>query len=382
MSHDVFISHSSKDKVMADAICAGLESRGIRCWIAPRDVLPGQEWTQAIVDAITSSRVFLLVFTENSNQSHQAIKEVDCAINDGITILPFRLEDIKPSGSMKYYLGSLHWLDAITPPLEQHIDELAEYIGRIIETPLSKPAGSVPATKSASKKSGKGAWLWLVAAGMITMGIITGALILGDKIPVTTRPRVETPLVTSTFEFTPTFTDTVVPPTLTLTITPDFTVTPEIFAVKMLKEKNCYETNREDSALVYIFSPGEVVTVSGWIQLDENEAGWFNVRQEGGRYGFEDCWIFNSNLEIQTGNFLNLPLFTPRPGGHRVFKAICDAYSGDSETSLDRCDGMIFEGDDDNTVRQQADQWCSSAPKPACNGRFTKCECDFETNYD
>jgi hypothetical protein len=375
MSHEVFISHSSKDKVMADAICAGLESRGIRCWIAPRDVLPGQEWTQAIVDAITSSRVFLLVFTENSNQSHQAIKEVDCAINDGITILPFRLEDIKPSGSMKYYLGSLHWLDAITPPLEQHIDELAEYIGRIIETPLSKPAGPVPAPKPASKKSGKGAWLWLVAAGMITVGIITAALILGDKIPFTTRPRVETPLVTSTIDFTPTFTDTVVPPTLTLTVTPDFTVTPEIFAVKMLKEKNCYETNREDSRLVYIFSPGEVVTVSGWIQSGENEAGWFNVRQEG-RYGFEDCWIFNSNLEIQTGDFLNLPLFTPRPGQHLMFKARCDAYSGDSETKLYRCDGKEFEGDDDNEVRQEADQWCS-APKPFCNDRFNRCECVF-----
>ena len=41
MAHDAFISYSSKDKTIADAVCARLEARGIRCWIAPRDVRPG-----------------------------------------------------------------------------------------------------------------------------------------------------------------------------------------------------------------------------------------------------------------------------------------------------------------------------------------------------
>jgi TIR domain len=35
MAHDVFISHSHADKPAADAACAALEARGIRCWIAP-----------------------------------------------------------------------------------------------------------------------------------------------------------------------------------------------------------------------------------------------------------------------------------------------------------------------------------------------------------
>jgi hypothetical protein len=38
MAHDVFISYSSKDKPVADAVCAGPEGRGIRCWVAPRDI--------------------------------------------------------------------------------------------------------------------------------------------------------------------------------------------------------------------------------------------------------------------------------------------------------------------------------------------------------
>ena len=51
MAHDVLISYSSHDKLQADAICNRLESRGIRCWIAPRDVGLG-EYAENIVEAI------------------------------------------------------------------------------------------------------------------------------------------------------------------------------------------------------------------------------------------------------------------------------------------------------------------------------------------
>src|SRR5436305_1100841 len=60
MPHDVFISYSSQDKLTADAVCAGLESSGIRCWIAPRDILPGQEWAAAILTALQTRRMLIL----------------------------------------------------------------------------------------------------------------------------------------------------------------------------------------------------------------------------------------------------------------------------------------------------------------------------------
>lgn len=47
MAHDVFISYSYHDKNVANAVCSAVESAGIRCWIAPRDVLPGMEWGEA-----------------------------------------------------------------------------------------------------------------------------------------------------------------------------------------------------------------------------------------------------------------------------------------------------------------------------------------------
>jgi TIR domain len=56
VAHDVFISYSSRDKPTADAACAALEQRSIRFWIAPRDIVPGAEWGESIIDAISGAR--------------------------------------------------------------------------------------------------------------------------------------------------------------------------------------------------------------------------------------------------------------------------------------------------------------------------------------
>src|ERR1700730_758841 len=128
MSHDVFISHSAKDKLIADALCASLEARGIRCWIAPRDILPSDDWGEAIVRALNASQLMILVFSANANQSPQIKREVERAVNKEIPILPFRIEKVLPSGSLEYYLSAPHWLDALTPPMEKHFQNLAETV--------------------------------------------------------------------------------------------------------------------------------------------------------------------------------------------------------------------------------------------------------------
>ena len=125
MAHDVFISHSAKDKVTADAVCGMLESEGIRCWIAPRDVLPSMEWGEAIIDAIEECRIMVLVFTANANASPQIRREVERAVNRGVAILPVRIEDVLPGKGLEYFIGNVHWLDALTPPLEAHLKSLS-----------------------------------------------------------------------------------------------------------------------------------------------------------------------------------------------------------------------------------------------------------------
>lgn len=124
MAHDVFISFSNKDKTAADTVCSILEENKIRCWIAPRDITPGTPFAEGIIDGIKGSKVFILIYSANTNHSNQVIKEVDRAVHHGIAIIPLRLEDVPMSKQLEYYVSDVHWLDAMTPPLEKHIKKL------------------------------------------------------------------------------------------------------------------------------------------------------------------------------------------------------------------------------------------------------------------
>jgi type II secretory pathway pseudopilin PulG len=145
MAHDVFISYSSADKAVANAVCAELENHGIRCWVAPRDIRPGEEWGESIVDAINNCRVMVLVFSSSANESPQIRREVERAVNKGVIIVPLRIEEVLPTRSLEYFIGAVHWLDAITPPIEQHVKALAVDIQRIVgdgrgdERPRTQP---------------------------------------------------------------------------------------------------------------------------------------------------------------------------------------------------------------------------------------------------
>jgi hypothetical protein len=132
--HDVFISYAQEDKVIADAVCARLESHHIRCWIAPRDVTYAKDFPEAIIEGIDGSRILVLIFSSHANKSPHVIRELTNAVNKGRIIAPFRIEDVIPSKSMEYLISVPHWLDAITPPLEKHIDDLAGTIKRILSS--------------------------------------------------------------------------------------------------------------------------------------------------------------------------------------------------------------------------------------------------------
>jgi hypothetical protein len=100
--------------------------------MAPRDVPPGMDFPAAIIQGIEGSRVMVLIFSSHSNASPHVLREITSAVNKGIIIVPFRIEDIIPSKSMEYLISVPHWLDAVTPPLEQHFDHLASTIENIL----------------------------------------------------------------------------------------------------------------------------------------------------------------------------------------------------------------------------------------------------------
>jgi hypothetical protein len=116
MGHDVIISYATVDKPIADAVCAKLEERGIRCWIAPRDILPGADYAASIISGIDSAKIMVLILSSHANASKHVMREAERAVHDGFPIIPFRIEDVQPNPSLQYYISGQHWLDALTPP--------------------------------------------------------------------------------------------------------------------------------------------------------------------------------------------------------------------------------------------------------------------------
>ena len=132
MAHDIFVSYAAADRVTAFSVVAALEGRGLRCWVAPRNVSAGSEYGEEIVEAVKACRLIVVIFSARANDSPHVRREVERAVSARRAILPFRIEDIAPTGSMEYALGNTHWLDAFTGPLDPHIAALAGTAQRML----------------------------------------------------------------------------------------------------------------------------------------------------------------------------------------------------------------------------------------------------------
>jgi len=191
MAHDIFISHSNKDKPVADAVCATFEANGMRCWVAPRDVPPGSQWGEAIVDAIQQSRLMVLIFSDNANASGQIAREVECAASHGLTIVPIRMQDVAPARTLQFFLSNIHWLDALSPPLERRLQEIAAKIKPILEREGATIA--TPSTPQLQVKPARSNTPWWIGLGALLIVLSATALIWRPWLPAAKATYVPAP---------------------------------------------------------------------------------------------------------------------------------------------------------------------------------------------
>jgi hypothetical protein len=145
-SHDVFISHSSEDKAVAQQMYNTLGNLGIRCWIAPNDIPPGADWNASIVEGIRQSRLMVLIFSSRSNRSEHVMDELTVAAEKHMQIIPFRIEDTPLSDFMKLRLSRRQWQNAFDGILETHLDRLAGEVRRLVKTSRQPKASAEPTT--------------------------------------------------------------------------------------------------------------------------------------------------------------------------------------------------------------------------------------------
>ncbi|MFN6104707.1 MAG: toll/interleukin-1 receptor domain-containing protein [Planctomycetaceae bacterium] len=149
MNHDVFVSYSSPNREVAEAACAALEGRGMKCWIAPRDVTAGESWSGEIVEAIARAKLMVLVFSSQANASKHVLREVERAVHHGIPIIPLRIEKVRPTKELEYFLSVKHWLEADTRPLDQHLERLVTIAAATVKA-ASPPLGPDPTARPQS----------------------------------------------------------------------------------------------------------------------------------------------------------------------------------------------------------------------------------------
>jgi len=128
MSASIFISFASQDLKVANTLCKALESRGFKCWIASRDIAPGENFQIAIVRAIRNAKIMLLVFTGNSNNSDEMAKELALASQSKLIVVPLRIDDVRPNEAFSYEFATRQWIDFFAD-WETAIEQLAQRIG-------------------------------------------------------------------------------------------------------------------------------------------------------------------------------------------------------------------------------------------------------------
>lgn len=182
MGRIAFISHASQDVEPAQKICDFLEQHEISCWVAPRDVRPGQEYAAEIMQGLSESEVLVLVLSEHANDSIYVKREVERAVSSGKPIFPVRIREVKPAQALEFFIASSQWIDAWKPPLEQYLQRLAEAIrsatGRTGSTAdtRSAPPHTVTASTGAEPdtRSRRGAGLIIAVAVIVGVLVVAG----------------------------------------------------------------------------------------------------------------------------------------------------------------------------------------------------------------
>lgn len=121
----LFVSHHSSKLDVALHVEKALSLHGVGCWIAPRDVDPGEPFDREIQNAIEECSAVLLLFCSNSDRSRHVKRELILADTAHKAIIPLRLEAVDPK-ELAYHLADSQWIDW----LEQRDETIKRIAGK------------------------------------------------------------------------------------------------------------------------------------------------------------------------------------------------------------------------------------------------------------
>jgi hypothetical protein len=196
----VFISYASPDVAVADAVCAALERGGVTCWVAPRDVLPGDFYADAIVRAIDTSKAIIIVLSQSAVASPHVLREVERATSKRHPVLTLRIDQVPLPAALEYFLNTSQWLDVGSDGLASALPKLLTAVRRVIagappaHATIAAPDLRAPARKTPGRSFNRMTMTLVVLVALAIVGFVA------DRIWLSARragPASATPVTTS-----------------------------------------------------------------------------------------------------------------------------------------------------------------------------------------
>ncbi|MBV9913085.1 MAG: TIR domain-containing protein [Sinobacteraceae bacterium] len=176
-AHDAFISYASPDSELARSVVAHLESTGVSCWVAPRDVEPGMPYADSIIRAINGARVLVVLLSKHAASSAHVGKEIERASAKRRPIIALHIDDTPLTPALEYFLSESQWIelrggdvDAATAPLSKAIQRFAAAGARSapVSAQLSSRRPPPPLAEAAPAPAPRRRW----TAALVVLGLL------------------------------------------------------------------------------------------------------------------------------------------------------------------------------------------------------------------
>ena len=155
MKPEIFVSYSREDQAQVFPIVEKLRERGLNIWIDQEGIHGAKLWSQEIVNAIESSKVFILFASAKAFLSKNVTKELALASESDKHILPVFLEDAEIPAAMKYQLAGIQHLVHEKGQAAQTSEKILSTLGNLdiqSSEPRRKPLTTPPTSKKPASK--------------------------------------------------------------------------------------------------------------------------------------------------------------------------------------------------------------------------------------
>jgi TolB-like protein len=174
---DVFVSYASQDATVANSIVESLERQGLKCWIAPRDVVPGTQYADGIVHAIDESRILVLVVSKEALASAHVGRELERAASKRHPVIALRIDTAPLTAAFEYFLNQSQWIEVSTAGTDGAIAKLTE----AVERHLAPGSAAVPAQapQALVGKATASKRVWGIAGAVVVLALAAASVLVG-----------------------------------------------------------------------------------------------------------------------------------------------------------------------------------------------------------